>query len=49
MNLRLSFGVYITTRNSKSAGLMKKQGMRDKVKSTAKIEINGITLTLGAN
>jgi hypothetical protein len=45
----LSVGVYITTRKSKNAELMKKQGMRDKVESTAKFKINGITLTLGAN
>jgi hypothetical protein len=37
---------YITTRKSKSIKLMKEQGMRDKVESTAKIEINSISLTM---
>jgi hypothetical protein len=39
----------VTTRKSKGTKFMEKQGMRDKIKCTAKIKINGISLTLRAD
>jgi hypothetical protein len=44
-----SVGCVTATRKSKSTNFTKKQGIRDKVKCTAKIETDGISLLLRAN
>jgi hypothetical protein len=40
---------YITTRKPQNSEFMKKKGMRVEVEYTGRIEINGVSLTLGGD